>query len=434
MYHPPFHRRILPWLYIAIFLGTAPLLIFYTAGYRYNPKKHQVERSGTLIVDSSPKGAHVFLDGQDTQEVSPITFQNIAPGWHDVKLVKSGYHSWQNTLDLRAEQVTFANNIWLWRESSSTLVHTGSIRALRSDPTNNRLALVLANTTSTSLALWAADTGWQSRGEMSGLSPTSSVMIRWRNDGQAFVLNGLTSDDHTWWGTARESLPWSDQLPDGAYHWSQNELIGSNDQRTFRLDPDRNTFVRDVLATTTVSADRDMTIESTSTSPNLLLTYRAFKTHLFSLPFGNWRIGELRQSFALLHDHTHWLSVALTTAQPFITSLYGDGPRWLEGSSVPRALFLNNHEIWEWVLGTEPTLLWRQSDPLVQVAWHRSGSTVFVATQHNVFVLPLDGALTKSTITLDTFDQITSMDLLGKSLYIGGKKGDVEGLWSLSVE
>ncbi len=117
MYHPPFHRRILPWLYIAIFLGTAPLLIFYTAGYRYNPKKHQIERSGTLIIDTIPKGARVSLDGRDSQEVSPITFQNIPPGWHEDRHTKNGYFPWQSILDIRAEQVTFANNLWLWRQS-----------------------------------------------------------------------------------------------------------------------------------------------------------------------------------------------------------------------------------------------------------------------------------------------------------------------------
>jgi hypothetical protein len=107
----PIHRQILLWLYVALFVFLAPLLIFYTAGYRYNIKKGQIERSSTLIVDSFPKGATVRIDERATQETTPITFQNMAPGWHRLDLEKEGYLPWSKNLELRAERVSFANRI-----------------------------------------------------------------------------------------------------------------------------------------------------------------------------------------------------------------------------------------------------------------------------------------------------------------------------------
>ncbi|MCR4278465.1 MAG: PEGA domain-containing protein [bacterium] len=126
MYSPPFHRRILPWVFASLFLASAPVLVFYTAGYRWNPKKDKVERNGTLIVDTKPTGAFVFLNENNTNEQSPITIQNIRPGEYIIQLKKSGYHSWQKKLDLKASIVTFASNIHLWKETNPTLLNTST--------------------------------------------------------------------------------------------------------------------------------------------------------------------------------------------------------------------------------------------------------------------------------------------------------------------
>jgi len=121
MYSPPFHRRILPWVFASLFLATAPVLVFYTAGYRWNPKKEKVERNGTLIVDTKPTGASIFLNESNTDEQSPITIQNIRPGAYQIRLEKHGYHSWEKQLDLNASIVTFASNIHLWKTAEPTL-------------------------------------------------------------------------------------------------------------------------------------------------------------------------------------------------------------------------------------------------------------------------------------------------------------------------
>src|SRR5689334_14530175 len=114
MFKTPFHRRIIPWLYVFIFLGLAPILIFYTAGYRYNPKKNALEKNGSLIIDSIPAGAQVYLDGQATGDTTPVTIQNVTPGLHAIRVERPGDIAWQKNLEVHAEQVTFANKIWLW--------------------------------------------------------------------------------------------------------------------------------------------------------------------------------------------------------------------------------------------------------------------------------------------------------------------------------
>jgi len=96
----PFHRRVLPWLFVLIFLFIAPAVVFYTAGYRWNSKKGVIEKNGTLIIDSMPRGAKIFLNGQMLSDVTPVTLQNTAPGIYNIKLSLDGYHDWSKELSV----------------------------------------------------------------------------------------------------------------------------------------------------------------------------------------------------------------------------------------------------------------------------------------------------------------------------------------------
>ncbi|MFA6503848.1 MAG: PEGA domain-containing protein, partial [Patescibacteria group bacterium] len=114
MVKTPFHRKILPWMFIIIFLMMAPAVIFYTSGYRWNAKKHAIERNGTLIIDTFTQGASIKLNGQQMPETTSVTLQNMSPGSYDIKLDLQDYHPWSKTLWIDPERVTFASGIVLW--------------------------------------------------------------------------------------------------------------------------------------------------------------------------------------------------------------------------------------------------------------------------------------------------------------------------------
>jgi PEGA domain len=52
----------------------------------------QVSLSTSLIVNTTPTGASIYIDGSYTGETSPVTFTNILPGYHFVRLYKPGYN------------------------------------------------------------------------------------------------------------------------------------------------------------------------------------------------------------------------------------------------------------------------------------------------------------------------------------------------------
>jgi len=53
--------------------------------------KSPAKRFGTLFVESTPKGAAIFLNGDPTQHKAPHTFENLKPGAYQVRLVLAGF-------------------------------------------------------------------------------------------------------------------------------------------------------------------------------------------------------------------------------------------------------------------------------------------------------------------------------------------------------
>ncbi len=51
------------------------------------------ETTGTLVVESRPAGAHVFLDGQDIG-VTPLSVPGVTSGSHRVRLQMAGFNPW----------------------------------------------------------------------------------------------------------------------------------------------------------------------------------------------------------------------------------------------------------------------------------------------------------------------------------------------------
>jgi hypothetical protein len=50
-------RRILFFVFLAFFLVVSPLLIIYALGYKFNPAKRTLEKTGVFFIKSFPRSA-----------------------------------------------------------------------------------------------------------------------------------------------------------------------------------------------------------------------------------------------------------------------------------------------------------------------------------------------------------------------------------------
>ncbi len=435
MHSISFSRRILPWLYILIFLLTAPFLILYTAGYRYNTKKAQVERNGTLIVDSFPTKADVFIDDKATGEVTPVTFQNITPGVHRIRITKPSYRSWEKSLDVRSELVTFANNVWLLREAEPSLMLPGKIVKATADPAGEKIALLFETSGSPSLAYWTPENGTSDATTLISLNAASStIAMRWQPDGEALLINGLGLSEPAWWSRPEKGGAYADLLPSGLYFWEGNELTGTDGVADLNLFSRTKSFTRTLLKPNIVADLNGYTLETNTDTQKMTLTDTSFLTRVFSLPQGQWHFGDRQKPFVILKDGERWLALNPKSSPPFAGQAFGDYPRWLSTQKEPSALLVNGNEVWVWVLGQNPTLIWRQSEPIIQAAWHRSGTRIFLASATQVTAIELDERNGRIITPLASCDRVWDMGFVGKNLYIAATKNSERGLWALPVE
>lgn len=103
--------------FIVLFLIAAPILILYTAGYRYNPKKNQVQKTGGLVLATDPSGADVKLNDDKLSGSTPIRQNNILPDEYQIAVSKDGYYPWTKKLAIKTQETTFAEDIVLFQKN-----------------------------------------------------------------------------------------------------------------------------------------------------------------------------------------------------------------------------------------------------------------------------------------------------------------------------
>lgn len=429
-YQAPLIRRILPWIYVLIFFITAPLLIFYTSGYRYNFKKGAVERNGTLIVDSTPSGGAVLIDGQDSTEKTPVTFQQMTPGWHTIRVTKSGYGTWQQDILIRAERVSFTDHIRLWKIGDPVLVSAGPYVRLESDPAHERLLAFQSTASGTNVGWWSPTQ--QANTVSLPLTSVQDLPVRWRTDGEAVLLGGTTAFPSSWFVQASRARTSVESLPSGKYHWSGTTLVGLEKNTILNVTVGTGEITRSTLPTGTQEQSGSIELKTTTSSAQLLLSDSSFLGRLFALPNGLWSIYEWHRPYIFLSDGGHWLGIRLRLGGlPDAVRAEGDFPRWSPDTKHPRAVFVNEHEIHLWTPDAPETVIWRQSTPIKNVVWNDDGGVLYIADAQNVFALPLDNGQDPKPVQLGVFDRVWDVAVQGTTIFAVGERGAERGIFRL---
>ena len=110
-------RTILFLICAFLFTLTAPSVIFYSQGYRFDFTSKKIVQTGGLYFKVAPRNAQVSLNGKIKDTTSVFTnsalVENLLPKTYAVEINKDGYYSWQKTLEVKEKQVTEAKNITL---------------------------------------------------------------------------------------------------------------------------------------------------------------------------------------------------------------------------------------------------------------------------------------------------------------------------------
>jgi len=121
--------RIFAFLFVVITI----ILSLYATGYRFNlswPLRfdHILLKTGTLALDTTPKGATVTITSETKisssfslfgveNKVTPIKIKNLLPGDYVVSFTLDNYWPYQKKLKVNPEQTTFLEDVILFRKS-----------------------------------------------------------------------------------------------------------------------------------------------------------------------------------------------------------------------------------------------------------------------------------------------------------------------------
>ena len=114
---PLFLRRIIFYILLVVFLMAAPILIAYTAGYRWSFTQHRFLKTGALSIISTPDNATILINGTAYRTLTPALINDLLPGHYQIAVIRDGYHPWGKTLPIESERTTFATAITLFKNS-----------------------------------------------------------------------------------------------------------------------------------------------------------------------------------------------------------------------------------------------------------------------------------------------------------------------------
>ncbi len=439
-------RIIVTFLFVAGFLITAPALILFTSGYRYNWKRQRIQKTGSIRVETEPAGARAYLDGVLQRRVTPTSFSRLLPEDYRVRLEKQGYLSWEKTLEVRSGETTFATGIVMYKDALPRLV-------LGKD-----VALAAWDADGTDVAFVADDGQWQELAVLkAGGEPVllarfakdayADARIEWSPSGDAIlftaVVDGATRALRFLPSSPSSTLAVHEGFPKGRLQvrWSDDgsriavvsaDGIFSADPATGAVSPVRlEADVQDATfrGRTTFALRKDVREDGTP-SVALERVNGDAAAVVAELPAGDYRFLADDGRRVLAADARKRRVFVIDPSSGEALPFDATGAAWEPKGK--RLLLWNDFEIFT----ADPadgsrTLITRLSTPISGCAWSPAGDAVLFATANGVSLDELDDRDRRNVFDLIRFTNVGAfaVDPAANLLRFIGSVGNQRGVY-----
>lgn len=444
-------RTAIALLFVFGFFATAPFVLLYTAGYRWNALKGRVEKTGLIQTSTKPEGAKIFLNGVQQKRVTPASFKRILPDDYAVRLEKQGYFPWEKTLEVRSGETAFATGIVLLKDSLPRLVADGSFTSASFDTDGSAFAFLRDEGELIELGTSDGRTGKETLLARFGKGTYANEAIRWSPDGSTVLFSGTAETGETHAFTYPVADPQGvraihDGFPVGRFgvRWSMDgNLVVVSSGGAFATDPATGTFIPVSLDSGTQDMEvRDRTawiLRETAKGGDVVLERGPLgalsgKDQTATFSPGNYRFLDSTGPSLLVLDERR---ARLALVDPDRGSIQGSydatGAAWHGKPRNSRLLVWNDFEIAVVDAATrERSVITRLGETLRKCAWHPDGETIFYATDSGISAAELDGRDRRNVYPLvryGSFDDfaIDARDGLLRFVgAVGNRKGSYE--------
>ncbi|OGL96421.1 hypothetical protein A2318_03435 [Candidatus Uhrbacteria bacterium RIFOXYB2_FULL_45_11] len=428
-----FWRTILFAVFAIGFLISAPLVVLYTAGYRYQFGSMHIVKAGVLSVTSLPKGANVFLNGTMSDKKTPAVIDNVLPGDIKIRLEKPGYSSWEKTLPVESGQSTFVPNAVLFLDGQPTqaINQTDVLTVAVQSPT--RFAYLVNN--KNVLEVWIKDDSVVQDLPIlkQPLRTKSTYTLSWSHDGGYLLLTESASKKtqtiiRAYDGTVIP-LP-TTSLVDAWWNASSGHTllyrVGS-EIRAFGIDTDLSFPKKLIADDAELKLEKTLVIQSGDQSVVSYLDENGIANIITYLPRGSYKFVYAPSSLIMLRDLNKNQLILLNPNQKNTILLHEEVQQFKWSPKEDRLVFSNGFDINILTISSGYTeTLTRFSESLTDLIWYPLGDEVLYSKNHDIRALELDRRDVRNEIALVRDYVVQSMWLNkdGSSLYFFGQYKD----------
>lgn len=442
------HRALVFYLFLFVFLISAPLVVLYTSGYRYSFRTGRIARVGELVLKSIPREANIALNNHPAQTQTPASLKLI-PDEYRVAVTKTDFHPWIKLLSIESQRTTFAENIILWKKATplalTDILPLATTHDGRFSVAYDSLRGLTLYDSASNILIPIHDLPVHDNKINVKFSPNEdAALVTYTDLRERIQFLALSIPDGTIFDTtffapfAFQELSWGEST--GALYGVSGGRLRSTNLFTRRVDTIAQSgtpfLIRGTTVWSIVANARPLLTKSQAGEP------ASAPEPVVELPADNYEILASREPYLLLHETTrdNILLVNLENPTEIILELAGRNvARRIDENGALELLSWNSFELWRANATThEQELLRRQGEPIQDAAWYPQGGYVAIASGDHVEMIELDSHGGRNSTLLASFPGHRvhgfAINPEGTIMLITVADGPRAGLYSLELQ
>ena len=437
-------RRIISFIFILVFLGLTPPIMFYAAGYKIGWNFFSIRRTGMFIIESFPKGAKILLNGKAQKNfisfkknnyiITPAKIKSLLPGEYDISLELDGHIGWRKKLAIYPGASTYID-AWLFKKDLPVEIRRAEIKKIKFSPDGKKT--LVKSDIGLELVNLAAETN-----ESINLKSSPADNLYWSTDGENLIIDNILYN----FDNLNYALDLG-ELSTGAfnYKWNGNNLYFQNKEAVYQLVSEKNLnliiknpLIKDYL----VKGDNLYLISGhgqTSSLAVLNLSNRQPVKEINLLDSPDYSFINPGHELLNVYDSYHKILYLIGPGPDYLSATMEiinniENSAWHDGVNL---IYSNDFEIWLFNLKTkEKILITRISDQIKKAIMLPSQNNIIFSTSQTIKTIELDGRDSRNINELARFDSIGDFSLSPKGdlIYFSGKIGNSQGLYKLAIQ
>lgn len=147
------YRRLIFAFFTLLFCFLVPVVLLYATGHTINWRRFSLEKTATILIDSEPSGAAIFLNGKPATSslldiftpqaaLTQARIKDLAPGEYVIRLENYGYWPWEERIRLAPGEALNLGTVRLFSQNKPELIKAGIVDQSVASPQGSYLALL----------------------------------------------------------------------------------------------------------------------------------------------------------------------------------------------------------------------------------------------------------------------------------------------------